>query len=89
MKGKLKKITKVEQIELVDKATKEITSIIDFLDDDKLNRIPTIEELRRWHVEIDRGILLAKSKEHREKVLTLSDAFMIVIESYFKLKTKE
>ena len=81
----MKKITKNEQLELIKKSTKEITSILDFIDDDKLTRIPTIVELKRWHIEINRGILLAKSKVHREKVLTLSDCFMKVIERILKM----
>ena len=85
----MKKITKKEQIELIEKAIKEIGSILDFADDDKLNRIPTIDELKHWHIEINRGILFAKSKDYRDKVLILSDLFMEVIERYFKLQMKD
>lgn len=81
----MKKITVKEQLSLIRNAQSEIYKILDQVND-SLVRIPTIEELNRWHIEINRGILLAKSKVHRDEVLTLSDLVMVVIERYFKLK---
>lgn len=76
----MKKITKKEKIELIKKATKEIQDCFVFLSDDGLKRIPTLQELTHWQMEITRGLLA-----HSKKV---SDATLDLMDNYFVLTNK-
>ena len=83
-KRNMKNMTKKDQMVLLDQVIKEARSILDFVDDDKLKRMPTIIELERWNVEIVRGILFAKSEAHRDKVWDLSLLFMSIVKRCLK-----
>ena len=84
----MKKISKKEQILQIQKAIKEIYSILSFEDDDKLNRMPTDPELHLWGTEINRAILLAKSKKHRAVALDLADAYIDMVCRIAKLANR-
>ena len=73
------------QIDSINKAKKEIYKILDFVDEDKLIREPTMDELTRWQIEIDRAIF-AKSKKVTFAGAELSGAYFEMVERLLKSK---
>lgn len=73
------------QIDSINKAKKEIYKILDFVDEDKLIREPTMNELTRWQIEIDRAIF-AKSKKVTFAGAELSGAYFEMVERLLKSK---
>ena len=77
----MKKISKKEKIESIKKATKEIQDCINIFDDDKMiKRVPSMQELIRWQIEITRGVLTPSKK--------VSDANCDLVDIYFFLTNK-
>lgn len=73
------------QIDSINKAKKEIYKILDFVDEDKLIREPTMDELTRWQIEIDRAIF-AKSKKVTFAGAELSGVYFEMVERLLKSK---
>lgn len=88
MNGMMKKISKKDMMNTLEEQIKIAYSIVGF-DDDRLERIPTEEELHHFEMEIDRSIFLAKSKKHREKANDLADIYFVIVHKLLKNKLQE